>query len=228
MDSLTTIYAQTGLSGYLFDSFYNLGFMPVDYSDCTPTTMWRGTLKGMKELQDADVHFRIESFGAFGEVQHGCPASYNVENLFACYKVNLGTGYTTIPTGQDKPRADVWPVDLYYTILAHMAKPHHELFLNGKRLDELFTDGHVKALADYNNNYQFMHKRILQKDGKCVVWHDAAGKRATIWNIKTRTVALPGRVADLTTGQDLRRSSTYRLEACHTYAVTGTKLPATV
>ena len=219
---------ETGIAGYLFDSFYNLGFMPVDYSDCTPTTMWRGTLKGMKELQDADVHFRIESFGAFGEVQHGCPASYNVENLFACYKVNLGTGYTTIPTGQEKPRADVWPVDLYYTILAHMAKPHHELFLNGKRLDELFTDGHVKALADYNNNYQFMHKRILQKDGKCVVWHDAAGKRATIWNIKTRTVALPGKVADLTTGQDLRRSRTYRLEACHTYAVTGTKLPATV
>ena len=219
----------TGLCAYLFDSFYNLGFMPIDYSDCTPTTMWRGTLKGMKELQDAGVHFLIESFGAFGEVQHGCPASYSIENIFACYKIMLGTGYTTVPTGQDKPRHDIWPIAQYYKILAHMSNPGHSLFMNGVRLDEIFTDGHKKALADYNANHELMHKRFLQEDGKAVLWHDAAGKRATLWNFANRQAAMPGKVRDLTAGKDLPKSAKYRLEAQHTYAVTGVKaLPVKV
>ena len=98
VDSLKKIKAETGLDGYLFDSFYNLAFMPVDYADRRPTTQWRQLLGTIKELQDAAVHFLIESFGPFGQTQHGCPKSYNEENLFACYKIGLGTGSTTIPS----------------------------------------------------------------------------------------------------------------------------------
>ncbi|HUU70904.1 MAG TPA: hypothetical protein VM186_15355 [Planctomycetota bacterium] len=225
---LKKIRQETGLAGYLFDSFYNLGFMPVDYSDCTPTTMWRGTLQGFKELQDADVHFLIESFGPFGEVQHGCPASYSIDNIFACYKIGLGTGYTTIPTGQEKPQAAWWPVPQYYKILAHMANVGHTLFLAGKRLDEWFTESHKKALADYNANREFMHKRILQGSGKSVLWHDQAGTRATLWNLKAQQAALPGKVRDLTAGKDLPKSAKYRLLPCHTYSITAKKLPVKI
>jgi hypothetical protein len=39
---LKKIKAATGLDAYLFDSFYNLGFMPVSYRTGHPTTQWRG------------------------------------------------------------------------------------------------------------------------------------------------------------------------------------------
>ena len=90
IESLKRTKELTGLSGYLFDSFYNLGFMPVNYSNGKPTTMWRELLGAFKELQDAGVHFKIESFGPFGCVMHGCPTSYGIDKIFACYKIGLG------------------------------------------------------------------------------------------------------------------------------------------
>ncbi len=184
------------MSGYLFDSFYNLGFMPVDYTDCTPRTFWRQTLAAMKELQDADVHFRIESFGPFGEVCHGCPREYNLDNLFACYKIGMGTGYTTVPTGLDTPRSEPWPVADYYRILAHMANPGHMLFYDGVRIDKLFTAEHKRILAEYYAHQSTMVRRFLQDDDQSVLWHDADGQRATLWNFVNREVSLPGSVCE--------------------------------
>lgn len=221
------IKAESGLDGYLFDSFYNLGFMPVSYADCTPTTTWRGLLLAFKELQDADIHFMIESFGPFGEVQHGCPTSYNLENLFACYKIGLGTGYTTIPSGHDEPRSRPWPLPQYYRILASMANPGHPLFYPGDRagesirIDKLLSEGHKRALADYKNNRRQMCRRYLQEDDQSILWHDAGERRATLWNFVDRQTALPGAVRDVTVGKDLPAAAVYRLEACHTYVISG-------
>jgi len=225
IDCLKKSRQETGLAGYLFDSFYNLGFMPVDYRDCTPRTHWRQILAAFKELQEADVHFMIESFGPFGEVQHGCPRSYNLDNLFACYKVGMGTGYTTVPTGQDTPRSEPWPVADYYRILAHMANPGHALFYDGVRIDKLFTAEHKRVLAEYYANQPEMHRRFLQEGDTAVIWHNAEATRATIWNFATQTVALAGTVTDLTTGQSLPVAASYQLLPCHTYTVTGAPLP---
>jgi hypothetical protein len=165
----------------------------------------------------------IESFGPFGEAQHGCPKSYNLDNLFACYKVLLGTGYTTIPSGATEPQAAPYPVPDYFRILASMSKPDLPLWFGRRRVDELFTDGHRRALADFNAHRLHMGRRFLQEDGGAIVWHDRAGRRATIWNSRGRRVALPGRVTDATTGTPLPRAARYRLQPCHTYVVTGAR-----
>ena len=228
VDCLKAIKEQSGLAYYLFDSFYNLGFMPVDYSDCTPTTQWRELLHAFKELQDAGVGFLIESFGPFGQPQHGCPRSYNVENIFACYKVGMGTGYTTVPTGEDTSIKQADEVSRLYFILAHMTDPGLPLFIQEQRIDTLWTDAHKRALADYNTQRSAMYKRFLQEDGNSVLWHDETGKRATLWNFADRTVALPGSVTDLTTGEALPESASYPLLACHTYGISGPQLPVAI
>ncbi len=191
-------------------------------------TFWRQTLEALKELQDADVHFRIESFGPFGEVCHGCPKEYNLENLFACYKSTMGTGYTTIPTGQETPQSAPWPVADYYRILAYMANPGHPLFYDGVRIDKLFTDEHKRILAEYYANQSAMERRFLQEDGQSVLWHDAAGECATLWNFADREVSLPGTVVDLSTGETLPVAEHYALQALHTYSLTGAPLPTRV
>jgi hypothetical protein len=228
VDCLKKIKAETGLDGYLYDSFYNLGFMPVNYRTGKPSTQWRGLLAAFKELQDAGVHFLIESFGPFGSPQHGCPTSYALpESLFACYKVTGGFGYTTIPTGS--PAEIEQAVGTLYRFFAHMASPSFGLFCNGVRIDKIWTERHKRVLADYNENLPHMHKRFLQEDGQGVLWHDAKGERATLWNFANRDVALPGRVRELTTGQDLPPAEAHSLRACCTYGVTDVDpLPARV
>ncbi len=228
VDCLKKNKETTGLDGYLFDSFYNLGFMPVDYRTGHPSTMWRGTLEAFKELQDAGVNFLIESFGPFGQPQHGCPKDYNTENIFACYKVSLGSGYTTIPTGLDTSEKRPKDASLLYYVLAHMTDPGIPLFIEGKRIDTLWGDEHKRALADYNENRPQMARRFLQEDGQAVIWHNADGTRATIWNFSTRDAALPGTVTDLSTGATLPPAAAYTLQAYHTYAVTTAVLPTTV
>jgi len=211
----------TGLNWYLFDSFYNLGFMPISYRGMKPRTMWRGLLLAFKQLQDAGVHFTIESFGPFGSPAHGHPSSYNFSTIFTCYRVGIGNDYTTVPTAA--PLKDLTPKSasgVYYA-LAHMAFSGAALFEDGKRIDQVWTPAHRQALADFHAVLPRLHRRILQKDGLSVLWRDKTGKKATLFNFESRLAALPGKVVDITTGKPLPRAAQYRLEASHTYTFTG-------
>ena len=228
IDCLKKIKDETGLDAYLYDSFYNLGFMPINYRTGKPSTQWRGLLAAFKELQDYGLHFLIESFGPFGSPQHGCPVSYaEPENIFACYKVTAGFGYTTIPTAN--PVQIEQEVGKLYRFFAHMACPSFGLFYNGVRIDRIWTERHKQALADYNGNHTHMHRRFLQEDGMGVLWHDQAGTRATLWNFAEREAKLLGRVRDLTAGEDLPPAAAYELKPYQTYAITDVeKLPTQI
>ncbi len=219
VDAHVRIKAQTGLDWYLFDSFYNLAFMPINYREGRPRTMWRGLLTTLKQLQDAGVHFTIESLGPFGSVQHGVHRDFNLENIFVCWRVGMGNGYTTVPTGA--PLTDPTPHDpatLYYT-LAHMALRHVPLFVQQQRIDQLWGAAHRQALADYHAAYDLMATRWLQEDGQSVIWHDAAQRCAVVFCFTAQRVPLPGRVLNLTTGQTLPRAQTYALQPQQTYVI---------
>lgn len=75
-----------------------------------------------------------------------------------------------------------------------------------------------------------MKTRYLQEDGRSVVWHDADGTRAMIWNFAELSVSLPdlvgGTVTDLTAGQQLAKSPRYGLQPRRVYSVTGGLRPA--
>ena len=229
VDSLKRIREETGLNGYLFDSFYNLGFMSVNYSRMTPTTYWKQLLQAFKELQDADVHFLIESLGPFGQPQHGTPTSYNLDVLFACYKIGLGSGYTTVPTGEAVTPQKAEESALLYRILAHMTDCSQPLFTDGVRIDKIWSDLHKRALADYYANRKNMVRRFLQEDGLAVIWHDADGRRATIFNFVDREIAFDGELEDVSTGTPITRiNGRYNLCAQTTYVLTGAPLPTTL
>ena len=224
IDSHIQIKRETGLEKYLFDSFYNLAFMAVSFADCRPTTMWREVLSAFKELQDAGIHFAIESFGPFGQPRHGCPRSYSLERCWVCYKINLGNDYSTVPAGQqqhDDPRASA-AAGLFYA-LAHMVYAVIPLFdrQSGERIDLSWGEGHRQAIRDYNRLYTQMHRRFLQEDERAVLWHNADGSQALLWNFADRNVALPGSIRDETAGIELPLSASYTLHANHVYAING-------
>ena len=227
IDSHIKIHKETG-SHFFFDSGYNLGFMPVSFHNMRPRTMWRGMLQMLKETQDAGIHWFLEMFGPFGKTMHGHHAGYDMDNIFSCYKVGMGNGYSTVPTGQALKDINPTEADVLYYQLAHMAALGVPLFLDNVRVDLVWGEDYKRALADYHATLPWLFRRYLQADGQGVLWHDKDAKRATLFNFKKRACALPGTVLDLTTGQKLKPSKSYNLLPRHTYVITGTKLPITV
>lgn len=230
VESHRKIAAESGLDGYFLDSFYNLFFMPVDYCSGHPKTVWRSGLRALKSLQDSGIGWYIESFGPFGQPQHGHPAEYNPANIHLCYYVGMGNGYTTVPVPGTVSTENIGHQPQYlFWQLAHKSPIGVPLFIEGKRVDEVYLDEHRRVIREYHERLPQMHRRYLQPDGLGVLWHDAAGKVATLFNFKARTVALPGKVTDLSTGKILPKAKAYKLAATHTYAVTGVKtLPTAV
>ncbi|MEO6102125.1 MAG: hypothetical protein ABIP44_00610 [Pseudoxanthomonas sp.] len=228
VDSLIKIKEATGLNGWLFDSFYNLGFMPVNYANMQPTTMWKETLQAFKELQDNDIHFLIESFGPFGIVQHGCPSTYNLKVIFACYKIGLGNDYTTIPSGET---IAIWPgedADNLYRAYAHTTDAGIALTWQGKSIHEMWGDAQRRTLADYYDCYPDMYRRFIEEGDRGVLYHDRTGKKAILWNFTARTVSLPGSVFDVTANQALSHEKSYQLEPSHTYRIEADELPCKI
>jgi len=229
VESHIRIKDQTTVDCFFFDSFYNLGFMPINYKNCTPRTMWRQCLKMVKALQEAGINFSMESFGPWGQPQHGHPSSYNLDNIFACYRVGLGNDYSTVPTSNpifqghpEGPAAD-------FFCLAHKAGlASNSLFKDGRRIDQIWTDAQRKQLAIYHDEQPGMHTRYLQEDDKSVLWHNTDRSRATLWNFVERDAVLAGTVTDLTDGRELLRGAKYRLQANHVYAISGAELPVSV
>lgn len=219
VNSLKRVKDLTGLDAYLLDSFYNAEFMPVNYSGLNPKTQWRELLIAMKELQDYGISFLIESFGPFGSPQHGCPKSYGErKNIFACYKMTVGLGYTTIPSGTEMEFKE--EAEIIYYFFAHIASPSFPLFLNNQRIDKLWTEKHKSALRDYNKNYLFMKKRFLQEDDRGVIWHDGKGERIILWNFEEREIKIDGEIFDLTENKKvIKKTGKVKLDACHTYLI---------
>ena len=218
IDAHNRVKDETGLDAWWFDSFYNLAFMPINYRDGHPRTMWRALLQVISELQQAGHHFMIETFGPFGEVLAGSHTAYgHADNLFACYKMTVNPGYTVIPSSDTQEQYD--EAESLYRFLAHMASPQLNLYQQGKRIDARWTDAHTRALSDFTRSRKMMHRRYLLPDGQAVLWGDDAEDVTTIWNFQTRTVPLPERVYSVSQQTDMSPSNEHRLLAYHTYRV---------
>jgi len=229
VDTHRQLKEDTGIDAIMFDSFYNMGFMPITYREMAPRTVWRQCLQAMRDLQQAGISIITESFGAFGLPCHGHPSSYNLGAIFACYRVGLGNDYSTVPA--DHPVFSGHPAgaDVDFYCLAHMAGiPSAHLFQNGKRLDDFWTAEQVRMVAVYHEQLPNMTTRYLQEDGKSVLWHDADGAQALFWNFAPRVVRLPGTLTDLTTGEMLPSAEQYSVLPRHVYAITAAELPTKI
>ncbi len=230
VESHLKIAEETGLTALFFDSFYNLGFMPVSYRNCSPHTMWKGCLSMVKSIQDAGINMEIESFGPFGKPCHGHPSSYNMDTIFICYRVGLGNDYTTVPTNNPiVVQKDLSMAADFYG-LAHKAglASSTAMFNADKvRIDQRWSKEQVNMLKVYHDNLSSMNVRYLQQDGLAVVWHDIERTKAIIWNFADRQVNLPGAVTNLSTDEKLS-GGTFALKANNIYLVTDAELPTVI
>jgi len=220
------IVKETGLDGFFIDSHYNLFFMPVNYKTGHPRTSWKESLLAMKEFQDrSGGEWSIESFGPFGMNIHGHSDTYDMENIFACYTVGVGNNYATVPVpGAETDKNSGHDVHYVFYQLAYKSPISCPLFIDGVRIDDVFTDEHKLVLSKYHELVDSeMERRYIQEDNKAVLYHNATGDTTYIWNFTLREVNISGTVTDLMSGEKLN-SGFVTLKPRHIYKVENTEL----
>ena len=211
IDSLKKIKDETGVTGYFWDMATNVSFIPVDYLDMHPRTMWRESLSAAKELQDAGI--TLDGLcGPFVRPGPGGNGGYSSwDNLFLSYQL--------VFSPQDD--TTLWTPQEMYRIFAHGSVPMLNLFYGDVRIDTLFTDQHRQVMREFRALSGRLQTRKLRDDGAAVEWPQQDGV-LLVCNLVERPAGLQGRVRDLTSQTDLTQATDhrYQLLAQHTYEVT--------
>ncbi len=132
-----------------------------------------------------------------------------------------------IPGAETTKNISHEPGFLFYT-LAHQAQAILPVFIEEKRIDEIYGAEHRRILKAYDELLPQMRTRYLQEEGQSVLWHDDARRRATLWNFSDRSVQLSGMVRDLTSAAGLPKADRYTLKARHIYEIERGELPVAI
>lgn len=226
----------TGVRRFLYDSFYNFGFMPVSYytadpahptdphkGEMRPHTQWRALLAIMAAWQRAGLHLTIESLGPWGQGQHGVQGRYDRPGAEAlAYQCSVGIGYSVIPAPGSSRARSLDGSRTYYRFLANKAPLSLGLFgAQGQRAD---AAPNAAALRQANDDYRAalpcMHRREILPEGAGVLWTAEDGRRQALFAYRTGTVGVAAglRYRDLTAGTaGTVATDTLRVQAQHTY-----------
>ncbi len=219
-DAVTRAAKSTGVAGFLYDSFYNFAWMPVNFHTPDPAapedvhrghlrvhTQWREAAAIMAAWQKAGLHMLIESLGPWGQPQHGVQGDYaSPGSAPLAYRCSVASGQTVIPI-PDGARGAGKNGDLraYFRLLANMAPPTMPLWMKrprreAVRIDHALAAGLRTANRAYRQVLPLMHTRTLLADGLGVSWAPERGARRVLFALKSGVLAAGrgGQYSDLT------------------------------
>lgn len=233
-------HRETGVAGFLYDSFYNFGWMPVNFHTPDPAdpanvhkgalrahTQWRRLCRMMAAWQKAGLHMLIESLGPWGQPQHGVQGAYHRDGCEAlAYQCAVSIGYSVIPAPGSAVRAEAGP-EFYYRLLACKAPNTLNLWVNGTdgkrvRLDRAASPLIRQGNLDYRKVLPLMHTRTILPGGAGVLWTPAKGAKRVLFSYRKQSFpAAPGtRCLDCTTGaRGTAGTKGIQAEAYHTYVL---------
>ncbi len=220
-DAIRRGFLATGISGFLYDSYYNFAWMPINFHTPDPEqptnphagtlkahTMWRQLAEIMAFWQQAGIHMLIESLGPWGQPQHGVQGNYTLAGGALAYQCAVNTGYSVIPTPETSAgKVKVGP-EFYFRLLAHKAPSTLNLWHNdgsgaNRRLDQL-ADPLLRAgnLA-YRVILPRLHTRTILHGDAGVLWQDRRGRTSALFSFAAGRVPVSGAAAyrDLMTGR---------------------------
>ena len=226
-DAAIRAHQATGVAGFLYDSFFNFGWMPVNFH--TPDakaaadihkgalkahTQWRALCKIMAAWQKAGLHMLIESLGPWGQPQHGVQGHYDEPGSEPlAYQCACSIGYSVIPApATAKAKASAKGPDTYYRFLANKAPSTLSLWVgkgaDGKplRIDQSAAPIIRQANLEYRQVLPLMHTRTLLADGLGVFWEPRKGAKRAVFAFRKGTLPLPAGTpcVDLTAGAKSR------------------------
>ncbi len=176
-DRLLGVCERTGLAGYLWDSFSNLGWWQIDYSQGTLAPQFSQMAGLYADLAKAGLYIQPEALVAFSN--HSCCGLHG-GNIYA--DDLLGYSYNTVIAlwygGQDgydnyenHILRGVAPVDMLFQCLAHKRVPSLNFHLVPRAEWHAPSVAAIKELlALYKAQRHRMIRRTVLKDGLGVRW----------------------------------------------------------
>ncbi len=188
VNRLQHVRQTTGIDGFLYDSFYNFGFMPVSYHDMKPRTQARACVSMLAKFAQMGYRMRIESLGPFAQPSHGVGPSYNDDaHEFIRYKGNFSPGHGS-DSGSEMDRLQI--ARKHFRLLSGKSQLSQALFTDGKRLDTAVDPLFARANTAYKQCAPNMAERTLLPEGGAI-WHSTDGKTTTVWTFAPLKIKVP-------------------------------------
>jgi hypothetical protein len=182
-EQILGVCQRTGLAGFLWDSFSNLGWWQVDYSQGDMRPQFDKMAALYAAFVNAGLYLTPEGICAFANTSMlGMHGGNTYDGEFAGYAYNSATplqwGDYYGPNAYDSHilRGQA-PVDMLFQCIAHKRVPMLSA-TNVPRAE--WHAGNLAAMqqifADYKRHRDLMQKRTVLKDGTGVLWENAAGR----------------------------------------------------
>lgn len=198
IEKITTLCKETGLKGFLWDSFSNLGWWHVDYSDGTMRPQFTQMARLYAALANQGLYLMPEALTSFSA--HSCLGMFGT-NPYAGDQ--LGYSYelcTHLPAREhpDKPGhyyhleyymfTGEEPVDLLFHCVANKRLPNMELqkVPVAERKPEVAA-AFKELFTSYRSIREHMDKRTILKDNKGVLWTNADGSMKYLFSFQDQS-----------------------------------------
>ena len=201
-DSVLGVCRRTGLDGFLWDSYCNMGWWQVDYSAGTMKPQYDKMASMYADLVKEGRYVQPEAIVAFSS--HSCCGLhggdiYKGDQLGYSYDTMIGLWNTGVSVG-DMMRGKT-AVEAMFRCLAHRRSPGMDMADVPPRAE---WDPHaIEALKEVFAMYRAargsMAKRTVLDGDRGVAWTDKSGRSKIVWSFKEQEV--PAGARDLATGE---------------------------
>jgi hypothetical protein len=186
-DGFLRMAEETGLSGYLWDSFSNLGWWQIDYREGSMRPQFDKVCQMYSDLVDAGLYITVEAIVSFSS--HSCVGLhggnvYAGERMPYSYDSNFSLGYLDEDQEEGETTDQLKrmlmgekPVEELFRCFAHRRAPRfrRETLLEDR--DRWAPDA-VEAMKETIRIYKAvrdrMEKRTVLKDDRGVIWEDGS------------------------------------------------------
>ncbi|MDX2226145.1 MAG: hypothetical protein SFY92_03465 [Verrucomicrobiae bacterium] len=173
---------RTGLAGFLWDSFSNLGWWQLDYSKGDMRPQFEGMMEMYSDWTNAGLYLMPEAICAFSS--HSCLSLfggdvYRGHLLGYTYDSVMGfAGHEPFKVYDEKVLMGEEPIDILFECYAHKRIPNTQLWRVPK---ERRNPAAFAAMRKLNTTYKLvrdhMEKRTVLKGHKGVLWEGPKGAK---------------------------------------------------
>ena len=183
-EQIMGVCKRTGLAGYLWDSFSNLGWWQVDYSKGSMRPQFDRMAQLYADLTNAGLYIKPEAVVSFSN--HSCCGLHG-GNVYAGnllgYSYNTGISLHYAPA-KGTPSADQTgeilrgkkPIDELFQVIAHKRLPGLEWTVPRAEWNPKAVRQIKDLFASYKAVRHLMDKRTVLKKGAGVLWENEAGQ----------------------------------------------------
>ncbi|MCX5658686.1 MAG: hypothetical protein NTW19_03060 [Planctomycetota bacterium] len=199
-DQVLGVCERTGLAGFLWDSFSNLGWWQVDYSDGSMRPQFDHMAALFADLVNAGLYIQPEAVVSFsnasccglhgGNVYAGELMGYSYNTVISLHYTDPvdnvgGDQLSRVLTGER-------PIELLFECLAHKRVPGFEFHRVPRETWKAERAAEIKALVQaYKRVRGWMDRRTVLKGGAGVRWDSDAGP-SVFYSFKKQAPAWKG------------------------------------